>query len=222
MEKKGFSRADIAKAIKLNDATTLTGILDEVDSAKPWRNLTSVMDAVLRTALTFAAAQDHKDNLSLRIADELIAHAAPYVDVYGFCAVVVETAEIEPASIVELPVHVLNAINQNEYSDEVAELITNLNEAQLLTMMQYLYDHTEKICYKFSLPILQATYYSTLIPSQLCLAYVGLCLNQPIVCDQMIVAAIPAGVEEGLKGALEAFFCPHGEGNMPDISDDHE
>ena len=90
---------------------------------------------------------------------------------------VLETTKITPAPITAIPVHILNAIAKDEPSEEIDELIFDLEENVLLALMDYCAkiegDNIEPIWQHFGNALLTAGYYSDIIPDWLFLNYMA-------------------------------------------------
>lgn len=161
------------------------GNLDQLLDILNWFGLTSTnhekpcltQSELAKTALLAAAAEDYKDKLSLTLADILLARLSHLIRPHLMFQLVLETTEITPAPITAIPVHVLSAIAKDEPSEEIDELILDLQEDVLLSLMHYCAqtnkDSTELIRQHFNSALLTAGYYSQLIPSPMFLTYMA-------------------------------------------------
>ena len=172
-----ISNKDIFDAILNNDTAKAAEMLEEFDLTKdgtPPPHFTSADRQVVSTILSAASAMSWHDNLDDDLAHELIERTAMTVNIFPFLRLVVIGGEIEREDFDTIPEKIRAALRKNDYTDQIARAIEDLDADVLKTLLNYFISgEVETSHVKFSLPVIRRIYSDEIIPADLMFAFMA-------------------------------------------------
>lgn len=199
-----ISKMEILDAILNNDtakaAEMLKGFNLTKDSTPP--HFTSAGRQVVSTMLGAASAMSLHGNLDDDLAYELIERTAMTVDIFPFLHLVVICGEIERGDFDTIPEKIRAALRKNDYTDQIARAIEDLDADVLKTLLNFFLSPGEvKTSHvKFTLPVIRRIYSDKIIPANLMFALMASNLRDTI--DGHFGGVMGAIGGLGLLGAL--------------------
>lgn len=198
-----ISDKDIFDAILNNDTAKAAEMLEGFDLTKDGTppHFTSADRRVVSTMLSAASAMSWHDNLDDDLAHELIERTAMTVNIFPFLRLVVIGGEIEREDFDTIPEKIRAALRKNDYTDQIARAIEDLDADVLKTLLNYFISgEVETSHVKFNLPVIRRIYSDEIIPANLMFAFMA--SNSRDTIDEHFGSAMDAIGGLGLLGAL--------------------
>ena len=166
--------------------------------------------------LSAASAMSWHDNLDDDLAHELIERTAMTVNIFSFLRLVVIGGGIEREDFDTIPEQIRAALRKNDYTDQIARAIEDLDADVLKTLLNYFISgEVETSHVKFNLPVIRRIYSDEIIPANLMFAFMA--SNSRDTIDEHFGSAMDAIGGLGLLGVLLG-----GMNNDDDDKEDHE
>ena len=168
-----ISNKDIFDAILNNDTAKAAEMLEGFDLTKddiaPF--FTSDDRQIVSIMLSAASVMSRHNNLDDDLAHELIERTATTVNIFPFLRLVVIGGEIEREDFDTIPEKIRAALRKNDYTDQIARAIEDLDADVLKTLLNYFISEEVKSSHiKFNLPVIRRIYSDEIIPADLMFA----------------------------------------------------
>ena len=190
---------EVKDAIRNNNTTRADEILNEF--CPPNEDgplyLTSTGSSVASIILKTAAAQAYYDALDDSLAYTIIERLGTAISIFPFLRRIVVPEEVDK-HLAEIPVKILTALHQDEYSDEAASEIKDLRDNTVFKAILACIvskEEIEYLDYRFKVPLIREIYARKIVPAHLIFSSMSKNLRNPTndIFD-LIEAVINTGV----------------------------
>lgn len=247
MEKISYTPAQIMDAMKRNNCTTITEILDQFSFTGNGDIRGHMEEEQYDTAILMldcAACSDSNHNLSNQMGDLLIRRIGPSTNLFGFMAAV----SYSHGKSGHFPGWLRKALDADRFDSEVERVIMNLPPKQFIAMSHYVMSgKLHRLSYEFIVPFARYIRTHSLLPAGLIFSLIGTHLEVPIpyaACDMMLsmmmdmmtsgatgprpTPTVPSGMPEELRELIatmpaelrEAIFGSRGRAKVSVVAPD--
>lgn len=202
-ERIGFSREEIATAIKENDLDTINEMLDGFGLRKNFPLFLPTSFRAESSILSYGVAFAGRSLVKPEVAKLLIDNLSHNIDVFLFLDSVlyflgedVRNEEVHPSQ------EIIDILEGNGPSDEFGGRVAILEEYEFIALARYLASgKIESISREFNSPIVRYVYAHQMLPLTMLFSYMAAALREPDI-NPIRATDIIGQILEGLEGTF--------------------